>query len=204
MPLAGRRGNVRDFVPLPQLTEEQSREVVEAASSSLFAEGRIYFFRYVTESLNRDADDAALRLSEAEAGSRNRRRCLALAGSHNGRSLHDYCERRTRVLQGVEALEPRLRQCCNDPERVLGRVVPAGSVERRARVRYGLLSADGVASVRGGNRCPSASGPSGIPSATRLRRWRFGLPRVETFESTRADIARFGGQVAVRVRHERA
>ena len=110
-PLASLRGNIRDFVPLPQLTEEQSREVVEAALRDLFAEGLIYFFRYVTESLNRDANDAALRLTEA--GSRDRRRCLALAGSHNGRSLHDYCEGRTRVLQGVQALEPRLGQFTN-------------------------------------------------------------------------------------------
>jgi hypothetical protein len=52
---------------LPELTEEQSGEVVEAALRDLFAEGLIYFFRYVTESLNRDADDAGLQLSQAEA-----------------------------------------------------------------------------------------------------------------------------------------
>lgn len=66
-PLASLRGNIRDFVPLPPLSEEEGAEVVEAALRDLFVEGLIYFFRHATDSLNHDADDDALRLSEAEA-----------------------------------------------------------------------------------------------------------------------------------------
>jgi hypothetical protein len=66
-PLAGLRGNMRDFVPLSALTEEQGGDVVEAVLRDLFAEGLIYFFHHATDSVNRDAHDDALRLSEAEA-----------------------------------------------------------------------------------------------------------------------------------------
>ena len=67
-PLAGLRGNIRDFVSLPPLNEEQSRAVAEAVLRDLLAARHVYFFRHATDSLNRDANDDALRLSEAEAG----------------------------------------------------------------------------------------------------------------------------------------
>jgi hypothetical protein len=66
-PLASLRGNIRDFVPLPPLTEEQSAEVAEAVLRDLFAQGFIYFFRHATDSLTRDAYDDAVRLSKADA-----------------------------------------------------------------------------------------------------------------------------------------
>jgi hypothetical protein len=49
------------------LTEKQGGDVAEAVLGDLFAEGLIYFFHHATDSLTRDADDDALRLSEAEA-----------------------------------------------------------------------------------------------------------------------------------------
>jgi len=66
-PLGFLRGNVRDFIPLPPLSEEEHRALAEAVLRDLFEEGLIRFFHNASDSLTADAFDGSLVLSPAEA-----------------------------------------------------------------------------------------------------------------------------------------
>jgi hypothetical protein len=66
-PLGALRGNIRDFIPLPSLSESEAHSIARAVLLDLLDEGRICFLSFRGGSLTAAAIDPALRISAEDA-----------------------------------------------------------------------------------------------------------------------------------------